>query len=81
MKFPKHRIIAVILLLTLSSPAHAYIDPGAGSLIVQGLIGSFVAITALGGVYMHRIRQAINRFLGKADDSTATDTTEVEKSE
>lgn len=67
MRISSHRIIVVALLVTLSTPAHAYIDPGAGALIVQGLIGSFVAATALGGLYMQRIRQGIRRLMGKTD--------------
>lgn len=59
------------MITTLSSPAYAYIDPGAGALIVQGLIGSFVALTAFCGVYMQRIRQGIRRLMGKTDNVDA----------
>jgi hypothetical protein len=77
MHISAHRIILIVALVALSSPAHAYIDPGAGALIVQGLIGSFVAVTALGGLYMQRIRKGIRRMMGKID----TDNTDGDKVE
>jgi len=35
---------SVVILIILSSKAHAYIDPGIGSIILQGIIASIAAI-------------------------------------
>lgn len=34
---------AVTLLLLTGSPAHAYVDPGMGSMVLQGLVGAVAA--------------------------------------
>ena len=70
----KFHILATTSIIAFSSPAYAYIDPGAGTLIVQGLIGSFVAITTIAGLYMQRIRAAFGRKFGKTDGSDIGDT-------
>jgi len=72
----KHRTIvknafvwAAILLLVSARHAHAYIDPGSGSYIVQlllaGLLGAGVAVR----IYWKRIKGAILRTpSGKRDE-------------
>ena len=35
--------VAISMLLATSAPAYAYIDPGMGSMILQGLLASFAA--------------------------------------
>lgn len=51
------------LLLMLPSFAFAYIDPGAGSLILQGLAAAVVAVTAFWG----RIRSFLTKLFSKKD--------------
>ena len=42
------RLVSVLLILALSSDAYAYLDPGTGSLILQGLIaGAAVALVTI----------------------------------
>ena len=55
----------ISLFFTISS-AHAYLDPGTGSIILQGLIGALAAIAVALKLYWHkflillRIRKKIN---------------------
>jgi|JI10StandDraft_1071094.scaffolds.fasta_scaffold1064640_1 hypothetical protein len=46
-------ILAALLLFPLNS--HAYIDPGAGSALIQGLIGIVVAAGVALKLYWHRV--------------------------
>ena len=55
----------ISLFLTISS-AHAYLDPGTGSIILQAIIGALAAIVVALKLYWHkflvflRIRKKIN---------------------
>ncbi|MDT8450894.1 MAG: hypothetical protein RQ847_12065 [Wenzhouxiangellaceae bacterium] len=70
----KWKIFALSLLLVAAPSAHAYLDPGSGSAILQGIIGALAAIGITLKLYWHRIL----RFLGirkasnlQEDDETA----------
>lgn len=39
-----------------TAPAHAYLDPGTGSLLLQGLIATIAAGTATASIYWSKIR-------------------------
>ena len=61
-------VAAVLLLAVLLHPraAHAYIDPGTGSLILQGLIAAFVgAAFALKNFYYTKVKRVIDFVLGR----------------
>jgi len=47
-------IAAVIILMP--PPAFAYIDPGTGSLIIQGVIGAIAAVGVTLKIYWHKIK-------------------------
>ena len=49
----------ISLFLTISS-AHAYLDPGTGSIILQGIIGAVAAIAVALKLYWHKLL----KFLG-----------------
>ncbi len=53
-----HQIIAILVLGTffVSMPAYGYIDPGTGSLIIQGVIGAIAAIGVTMKIYWHKIK-------------------------
>jgi hypothetical protein len=53
--FHQGRLLAVLLAMTLASPAQAYIDPVTGSFVIQGLVAGVMAV--MGGV--RSIRQRI----------------------
>ncbi|MEX2746405.1 hypothetical protein AB3480_35630 [Rhizobium mongolense] len=60
------RIIGTVGFLILSIvPAHAYLDPGTGSMLVQGLIGALAIGGATVSGYWNRIRWAVRSFLGR----------------
>jgi hypothetical protein len=55
-----------LALLAFQPPAHAYIDPGTGSLILQGLIAAFVgAAFALKNFYYTKVKRVIDFVLGR----------------
>lgn len=61
------RLLAIFCLLVLSAPAHAYVDPGTGSLAVQFLIGGAVALAFTVKTYYYAIRAKIRSMLGRPD--------------
>lgn len=46
-------VLAVLLLFPMS--AHAYLDPGVGSALIQGILGAVAAIGVALKLYWHRI--------------------------
>ena len=46
-------MLAVLMLFPMS--AHAYLDPGAGSALIQGILGAVAAIGVALKLYWHRI--------------------------
>jgi hypothetical protein len=50
-------IVVVILLALLSSPAYAYLDPGTGSMLVQGVVAGLAVAGAAVATFWTRIRQ------------------------
>jgi hypothetical protein len=47
--------ISFISLFLAISRAHAYLDPGTGSIILQGIFGALAAITVALKLYWHKI--------------------------
>ncbi len=68
--------IFLCLALVWTPDAHAYIDPGTGSILVQGLIAAIAAIGVSLKLYWHRITRLFSR---RSGNENAPD--EVEKSE
>lgn len=54
-------IVLATVCLTTATPAWAYIDPGTGSLLLQGLLGSL----AIAGAAIVRFRSHIANYLLK----------------
>lgn len=53
----RHRIkLVIVASLLSSSPAYAYIDPGTGSFILQGLLASIAVALGVARTYWERIR-------------------------
>ena len=57
------RYMATILLLVLTIDAHAYLDPGTGSLILQVILGGIAGAAVAIKLFWHRILA----FFGLAD--------------
>jgi hypothetical protein len=57
-------------LLVIPSTAHAYIDPGAGSMLLQILIGGFAGVFVVGRLFWKSIvasfQNAVTKFLPKS---------------
>jgi hypothetical protein len=57
--------LAVLAICTLSTPALAYLDPGSGSMLLQGLL----AAAAAGGAYIGMSwRRLMNRIRRESSD-------------
>lgn len=55
---------AILLLITVPSTAHAYIDPGAGAMLIQGLIGGIVGALFILRLYWTRLKKFVVRATG-----------------
>jgi hypothetical protein len=65
------RLIAVTLLaLLLSSPAYAYLDPGTGSMLLQGLLAALAVASAAVAASWTRIRRLFSGRRRPADPET-----------
>jgi len=57
MKFSISRVLAMtVALMLVAAPAFAYIDPGTGSFLVQGIIAAVIGIGVTGKLYWSRIK-------------------------
>lgn len=65
------RKLATVLILGLiaAGDAHAYLDPGTGSAILQGILGGLAALAITLKLYWHRLL----RFLGLRKPATGPD--------
>jgi hypothetical protein len=64
MKFSRSMVLVLTLsLMLLSVPAYAYIDPGTGSFLVQGIIAAVIGVGVAGKLYWAKIKSI---FTGKA---------------
>ena len=64
MKHSPHMIIALLALLANPPAAYAYIDPGAGSLLLQLLLGGVAGAF----VFFRLFKQKLFRLLGLGKD-------------
>ena len=69
-----------ILFLTVSLPAYGYIDPGTGSLIIQGVIGAIAAIAVTVKLYWHKLKLFFLRH-GDHEENSEIQTDVAEKTE
>ena len=44
-----------LIILAMAMPVHAYIDPGTGSAILQGILAALAAIVLTAKLYWHRL--------------------------
>jgi hypothetical protein len=54
----------VICLLGFPTTAHAYLDPGTGSALLQGAAAVFL----LAGVYLRRVRAFVSKYVLRTSD-------------
>jgi hypothetical protein len=51
-----YAVLVVSVLIALSQPAHAYLDPGTGSIILQAIVGAVAGVLVFGRTYLHRLK-------------------------
>ena len=49
-------LFLIFSLIAYTSPAYAYLDPGTGSVILQGLIGGIAASIAFLSIYWQKVK-------------------------
>lgn len=62
---------AFALLVTISAPAHAYLDPATGSIIVQSVIAVAASWVAYSKLFASRTREFLGRFGWRRNKSDA----------
>ena len=60
----------IVGLISYTSPAYAYLDPGTGSMLLQGLIGGLAAILSFLSLYWQKVKA----FFVKKEPDTDIDT-------
>ncbi|HPF69645.1 MAG TPA: hypothetical protein PLQ13_03150 [Candidatus Krumholzibacteria bacterium] len=60
--------VAALLPTLAPAPAHAYIDPGTGSFVIQGIIAAVVGAGVALKMFWGRITGAVTGKKAKADD-------------
>ena len=56
-------------LISYTSPAYAYLDPGTGSMLVQGLIGGVAVVMSFLSIYWQKVKAFFSK--EAADTDTA----------
>ena len=56
---------ALLLLLFLANPVYAYLDPGTGSMLIQGLLAAIAAASVTIGIFWGRLRSFFGRVFGR----------------
>jgi hypothetical protein len=67
-------VLSGIFFVLLMRPAYAYLDPGTGSIILQGLLAGIAAGAAVAGMYWRHFLSLIG--LGKKAPPADADTTD-----
>ncbi len=65
-------LIAIVLLIVFSAPAHAYVDPGSGSYMLQMSLAGLLAVVFSIKLAWQRIREfAVGLFTGSSSERGA----------
>lgn len=67
------RLCTLLISLGVAVPAYAYLDPGTGSIILQGLIASFMVIAAAVAAFWHRIKSFISSLFSLTKSTSGSD--------
>ena len=59
------RYLILLLFIVCPNVSHAYLDPGTGSIILQGIIGAIVGALAFFSTGLERVKNAIGKLTGK----------------
>ena len=61
----RRQITLIFLLIFYPTSAYAYLDPGIGSLMLQGIIAGIAVVTTTIGVYWKKIKSFFSKFKSK----------------
>ncbi len=61
-------VLTVMVFISLTQPAFAYIDAGTGSLILQALLGGLVGFTAFLKLYWYQVKEFFAKLTGKCEE-------------
>lgn len=61
-------IVGLLTMLSLSAPAHAYLDPATGSIIVQALLGAVAGATVFFRTSLYRVKTLFSRNKPSGDE-------------
>lgn len=67
-----------MLALCLSAPAYAYLDPGTGSIILQGVLASIAVVVGVVRAYWFRLKAFFFRQPSVAADASTPDSQPTE---
>lgn len=51
----KFCLFFMFVFIVIASPAYGYLDPGTGSVILQGVLGGLAAVAVILKLYWHRL--------------------------
>jgi len=52
-------VVVFLLFSTLGGPAHAYLDPGTGSIVIQAVLAGVVGGLTFVKLFWHRVKGAV----------------------
>lgn len=58
-------IVIAVFFLGVAGNAQAYLDPGTGSIILQGLIAAVAAVVTYAGLYWQKVKAFFSHLRGK----------------
>lgn len=61
-------LLCAVFALVFAKRAHAYIDPGTGSMLVQAVLAAVAAASVSIGIFRRRIRSFFSRLFGRKKD-------------
>ena len=65
MKCLKFSLSVMSLLVFTTGSANAYLDPGTGSMLLQGLIAGLMVLATTAGIYWQKFLDIVYRVTGK----------------
>ena len=61
----------IVGLISYTSPAYAYLDPGTGSMLLQGLIAGLAVIMSFLSIYWQKVKAFFGKEVADTDKDTA----------
>lgn len=61
-------ILSAVCLASTTGMAHAYLEPGTGSMILNALLGVLAATASALALFWHRVKTFFGRLFGRGSD-------------